>query len=88
MEKYVRIEKFKPERLQDKGQGFVILCEWILKLQELAFNQLRGNQIKSRKGDIESDQNIILNKLDSKSINYYNRNVASYRWPKNYALAQ
>ena len=43
---------------------------------------LRGDQIKSRKGQVELDKNVAMRKNDSKNVSHYERNVPSYRWPK------
>lgn len=67
--------------LEKRGMAYVILSDWILEMRELGFNNIRGNAIKNRRGDLPEGD---LTKLDSKKMSYYNRNMPSYRWPKKY----
>jgi hypothetical protein len=72
------------KHLARKGKAFVIICEWILKVRELAFRQLRENQVLNRKGELPPP-GVSLDKFDSKNLSFYNKQVPSYRWPKDYA---
>jgi len=71
------------KHLKKRGQAFVIICEWLLKVRELGFRQLRENQVLTRKGELPPP-GMSLEKFDSKNISYYNKQIPSYRWPKEY----
>jgi hypothetical protein len=43
---------------------------------------LRGDQVKARKGQIDIDQGLSMSKIDSKNVSHYAKIVPSYRWPK------
>ena len=59
------------------------MCDWILEIREQGFNNVRGNAVKARKGELPEGLGP-MSKLDSKSMSYYNRNMPSFRWPKKY----
>ena len=43
---------------------------------------LRGDQVKARKGQIDLNNGLAMSKMDSKNVSYYGNIVPSYRWPK------
>ena len=51
-------------------------------MQTLAMENIRGDQIKVRKGQLDLNPEVPMAKNDSKAISYYNKNIPSYRWPK------
>ena len=82
MDGFIKEQKNMDEKhLIKRGKAFVIICEWILKVRELAFRQLRENQVLTRKGELPPP-GMSLDKFDSKNVSYYNKNVPSYRRPQ------
>ena len=80
LEIYTKRKDFTPEKLEEKGEAYGIICKWILKIRELGMEHFIGDQIQVRKG-ITIFDDMQMSKHDSKKVDYYKKQVPDYRLP-------